>query len=262
MHKITAVVITHNEEDRIAQCIHSLRPVADEIIVVDSFSTDATALQCKNIGNVHFIEHPFEGYGAQKNFGIEKASYDLILSLDADEVLSDTLIASISALKKNNSLCDAYFCNRLNNYCGKWIHHGGWYPDRKLRLWDRRKGLWDDAPVHEIVKLDTGASVGVLQGDIFHYSYMSIADHIRQLNNYTDLSAKQMMIKGKKGTLGTALFRSIWKFFHDYCLKLGILDGYYGLVVSIISSFTTFLKYVKLIELTKRNIHLSNGSSE
>ncbi|MGE5670491.1 MAG: glycosyltransferase family 2 protein, partial [Fibrobacterota bacterium] len=211
MHKITAVVITYNEEDRIAQCINSLLPVADEIIVVDSYSTDTTAVLCKNTGVVRFIEHPFEGYGVQKNFGIEKASHDLILSLDADEVLSDSLIASIKALKNKSTLHDAYFCNRLNNYCGKWIRHGGWYPDRKLRLWDRRKGLWNNAPVHENVKLDAGASEGFLYGDILHYSYLSVSDHIRQLNNYTDLSAKQMILKGKRGRIGTALFRAIWK---------------------------------------------------
>lgn len=260
MHKITAVVITYNEEARIAQCIQSLILVADEIIVVDSYSTDTTSLQCKNLGVLRFIEHPFEGYGAQKNFGIEQASHDLILSLDADEVLSDSLIESIKTLKNKSTLFDAYFCNRLNNYCGKWIRHGGWYPDRKLRLWDRRNGLWDDSPVHENVKLDAGASVGVLHGDILHYSYTSVTDHIRQLNNYTDLSAKQMMIKGKRGTICTALFRSIWKFIHDYCIKLGILDGYYGFVVAVISSFTTFLKYVKLVELRKYGMPSCKGN--
>lgn len=138
--KLSAVIITYNEEDNIERCLESLEKTADEILVVDSFSSDRTAEICKSKG-VEFIQHSFEGHIEQKNYALSRASNDYVLSLDADEALSDKLIQSIRAAKQNWST-NGYSVNRLTNYCGKWIRHCGWYPDKKIRLWDKRKGTW------------------------------------------------------------------------------------------------------------------------
>ncbi len=250
--KISGIVITYNEQENIEQCLKSLSRVAEEIIVVDSFSTDNTENICSKFENVRFFKREFDGYSSQKNFAFGKASHPKVLSLDADEVLSDELINSIILVKANWGH-DGYYCNRLNNYCGKWIHHGGWYPDSKLRLWDIRKGAWDDSIVHEKVILSPGSTVGYLKGDILHYSYKTISAHIAQLNQFTELSALQMHNQNKIATITDIILRPVWKFIHAYFLKRGFCDGYYGFVVSAILSFTTFLKYVKLRELNKKS---------
>jgi len=249
MHKISAVVITFNEELKLKRCLDSLQSVSDEIVVVDSFSTDSTPDICREYQTVRFFSNRFDGYGAQKNYGISKAENDLILSLDADEALSGELVHSILVLKNCTTICDVFIINRLNNYCGKWIRHGGWYPDKKLRLWNRTVGVWDLEPVHEKVVFKKNASVGTLIGDIQHFSYSTISEHINQMNKFTDLSAIQMKQKGKKSSLCGAIFRASWKFIHDYFLKRGFLDGRYGFIISVVSSFTTFVKYAKTINL-------------
>lgn len=248
MQKISAVIITYNEEKKIERCIQSVLPVADEIIIVDSFSSDSTEAICKKFENVKFYKREFDGYSGQKNWAINQAVNKVILSLDADEVLSDELIESIAQLKKNWK-CDAYYFNRLNNYCGKWIKHGGWYPDKKIRLWDCRLGMWNSSVVHESIKLDVNAKIGHVPDNILHYSYDTISDHIKQLNKFTDLSAQDLHIRNRKTSVTEIIFHSGWKFIQDYFIKRGFLDGYYGFVIAVISSFSTFLKYVKLREI-------------
>jgi glycosyltransferase involved in cell wall biosynthesis len=168
MNKLSVVFITFNEEKNIERSLVSVREIADEIVVVDSFSTDATKEICVNYG-VRFIEHEFRGYVEQKNFAASQATYDLVLSLDADEVPDAKLIESISSVKSNWQF-DGYFMNRLNNYCGTWIRHGTWYPNRKLRLWNRKKGKWAGFNPHDRFELVDGSSTGYLKGDLLHYS--------------------------------------------------------------------------------------------
>jgi glycosyltransferase involved in cell wall biosynthesis len=247
MEKISAVVITYNEEKCIERCINSLLPAVEEIIVVDSFSTDATEEICSKFEKVHFYKRKFDGFSSQKNWAFKKISYPIVVSLDADEVISDELLKSI-CLAKKNWIHDGYYCNRLNNYCGKWIRNGGWYPDSKLRLWDIRKGIWDDTIVHEKVKIESGASIGYLKGDILHYSYNTISEHISQANKFTELAALQAYNQNKNPSIFKIITRPPWKFFQDYIVKRGFLDGYYGFIIAVISSFTTFLKYIKLRE--------------
>ncbi len=251
MDPVSAVIITHNEESDIKRCIQSVLTVADEIIVVDSFSTDATKALCTAYSQVKFVERVFDGYGQQKNFGISLAKNKWIVSLDADEVLSPELIKSIKNIK-NSSDSDGFVCNRLTNYCGTWIRHGGWYPDRKLRLWDKTKGLWNHALIHEEVVLASGSKTSRLDGDIEHYSYDSIAQHVAQANAFTNLTAQSACERGKKSAMFSVIMRSLWKFANDFFLKQGFLDGYHGFVIALISSFATFLKYAKLRELTKK----------
>ena len=246
--RVSAVIITFNEETNIGRCLDSLNGVVDEIVVVDSFSTDKTEDVCNDNGAV-FIRHPFEGHIEQKNYAMSQASYDHILSLDADEALSDELKKSILSAK-NSWNYDGYSFNRLTNYCGKWIRYCGWYPDRKLRLWDRRKGSWGGVNPHDRVMMGRNSSVTHLVGDLFHYSYDSIGDNISQINKFSDIAARAAYEKGRNSNfLLDICLNPPFTFLKKYFIKLGILDGYYGFVISIISAFGKFLKYVKLREL-------------
>jgi len=249
--KLSAVIITFNEERNIGRCIDSVQKVADEIVVIDSFSTDKTEQICITKG-VKFVQHTFEGHIEQKNFAISQASNKHILSLDADEALSDDLISSILAVK-NNWEADGYEFNRLTNYCGSWIKHCGWYPDKKLRLWDSTKGKWGGTNPHDVFIMENNSTVKFIKGDLLHYSYYTTHDHIKQVNYFTDITSKEGFNKGKRSNLFYILFSPFIKFCKSYFFQLGILDGYHGLVISIISAHATFLKYVKMKELQERN---------
>ena len=248
MNKISAVIITFNEERNIARCLQSLQDVADEIVVVDSGSTDKTGEICRAFG-VKFIFQEWLGYGSQKNFANTQAQYDCILSLDADEELSDTLKKSILEIKQNFT-ADACSMNRRTNYCGKkWIRHCGWYPDRKIRLWKKGKAEWSLHEIHERPLLNDNANIHFLNGDILHYTYYSIAEHIGIANKYTTLIAEGYYAKKKQVSILKILLAPVWGFLRDYFFRKGFLDGYYGFVICCIASFSTFLKYVKLRQL-------------
>lgn len=247
--KISGVIITFNEEKNIARCLESLQRICDEIVVVDSFSTDNTPEICKRF-NVHFIQNAFEGHIEQKNFAMLQASNDIVLSLDADEALSEELQKSIISVKSNFS-SKAYCFNRFTNYCGKWIRHSGWYPDRKTRLWDRRSGQWGGTNPHDSVELSENISPSYLKGDLLHYSYYTIEEHILRSAKYAKIAAKAMHKKGRKATIFKMISSSGFRFFQDYFLRMGFLDGFYGLVICGTSSYTTFLKYAYLRSLNK-----------
>jgi glycosyltransferase involved in cell wall biosynthesis len=249
MIKISAVIITFNEERNIVRCLQSLEGIADEIVVVDSFSSDATEELCKSF-NVKFLKHPFEGFMQQKTWACEQAEYDYILQLDADEQLSEELKRSILTVKTDWK-ADGYSFNRLTNYIGKWIRHCGWYPDAKLRLWDRRKGAWSGINLHESVKMNDNAVVAKLKGDLLHFSYYSIQQHLNQINSFTEIAAKEGVAKGKNTSFFVIVFKTIWKFKRDYFFRLGFLDGYYGFVVCAMSAYTLFVKSLKMRELKK-----------
>ncbi|MFZ5941808.1 MAG: glycosyltransferase [Bacteroidota bacterium] len=247
--KISVVIITLNEEKNIARCISSVEGVADEVIVVDSYSTDRTEEICRSLG-ARFITHVFRGHIEQKNWAINQARYPWILSLDADEALSPELKESIIGAKKNWQY-DGYTFNRLTSYCGKWIRHTTWYPSKKLRLWDARKGSWGGVNPHDRFELAEGSRTGHLDGDLLHYSYYTIDEHIAQINKFSTIQAKAYRALHKKSTLLHILFHPFWRFFKDYLLRAGFLDGFYGFVVSFNSAHETFLKYAKL-----RNLYL------
>lgn len=252
MIRISAVIITFNEERNIAGCLQSLEGIADEIVVVDSYSTDATETICKSF-NVRFLQHPFEGYMQQKFWACEQAKYDYILQLDADEQPSEELKRSILEAKADWK-ADGYSFNRLTSYMEKWIRHSGWYPDAKLRLWDRRKGAWSGINLHESVKMNENAVVAKLKGDLLHYSYYSIQQHLNQINSFTEIAAKEGVAKGKNTSLIVIIIKVAWKFKRDYIFKLGFLDGYYGFVVCSMSAYNTYVKYLKMRELKKQKV--------
>ena len=246
---ISAVIITFNEERNIARCLHSLEGIADEIVVVDSYSTDRTEEICQSLG-VRFIKHRFTGHIQQKNWAILQAASPYILSLDADEALSDALRASILKVKENWTH-DGYYFNRLTNYCGKWIRYTSWYPSRKLRLWDARKGSWGGFNPHDKYLLKRGASKKFLRGDILHYSYYSVSEHMVQTNNFSSILARSYYERGRRVYFFSIFFHPVWRFLKDFILRLGFLDGYYGFIVSVNSAHEVFLKYVKLRNIYK-----------
>lgn len=261
MIKLSVVIITFNEEKNIARCLESVISIADEILVVDSFSTDKTKEICESF-NVRFETNAFEGHIQQKNYAASIANYDFILSLDADEALSKELLSELQKVKEKFS-ADGYCFNRLNNYCGNWIKHCGWYPDQKLRLWDRRKGKWGGENPHDRFELKPGSKIEFLKGDLLHYTYYSIQDHVAQANKFSGIGASSAILRGRKSNVLKVVFVPFWRFFRHYFIQLGFLDGYYGLVICMIISHENFLKYAKMIELQKlekrsNNYHHAN----
>jgi len=194
--QISAVIITYNEERNIKRCLDSLLGVADEIVVVDSYSTDRTEEICRSYNTV-FIKHKFTGHIEQKNWAILQASSPYILSLDADETLSNELKASILRIKENWTH-DGYYFNRLTNYCGKWIRHTSWYPSRKLRLWDSRLGSWGGYNPHDRYNMNRGATRCFLKGDLLHYSYYSVGEHLLQMNSFSSILARSYYERGRR----------------------------------------------------------------
>jgi len=239
--KITATIIALNEERNIARAIESLR-CADEILIVDSGSTDRTIELAQKLG-VRVIEAGWRGYAAQKNWAAEQAAHDWILSLDADEALSEALEAEIWNLKKTGPRFDAYTMPRLARYLGRWILHSGWHPDLKVRLYDRRKAKWVGEFVHETVHVE--GRLGRLEGNLLHFTCDSLSEHLRSLDRYTTLAAQEVASRKVKVSLPRVVFEPAWTFFKAYVLQRGFLDGLEGLTIAYMAAFYTFLKYSK-----------------
>jgi len=249
MPQISAIVLTLNEERNIGRCLDSLQGVVDEIVVIDSFSTDRTAEIVAGY-DARFIQQKFLGYIEQKNFGLTKVSFDHVLSLDADEALSPELKASILVVKSNFE-CDGYFMNRLANYCGQWIRHGGWYPDRKMRLFNRSKGHWAGTNPHDRFDLDSESKTGYLTGDLLHYTFYTTEEHLKQVENFSNISAQAKFDKGIRSNALKIIVKPIARFVRGYLFKLGFLDGYYGWLIAIHSARATYLKYLKLLQIQR-----------
>jgi glycosyltransferase involved in cell wall biosynthesis len=239
--KISATIITYNEERNLPRAIESLR-CCDEILVVDSGSTDRTVAIAERFG-ARVTEANWRGYAGQKNYASDQATHDWVLSIDADEALSEDLEAEIWQLKKNGPTYDAYTLPRLAQYLGKWILYSGWYPDRKIRLFDRRKACWVGDYVHESVKV-TG-TVGALKGNLLHYTCGSLTEHLKTMDRYTTLAAEELAARKKPIGLRQLLLDPIWTFFKTYILQRGFLDGLEGLTIAYMAALYTFLKYAK-----------------
>jgi glycosyltransferase involved in cell wall biosynthesis len=239
--KISATIITFNEERNIARAIESLR-CCDEIVVVDNGSVDRTAEIAEKLG-ARVVEEPWHGYAAQKNFASAQASHDWVLSIDADEALSEALEGEIWQLKKTGPQFDAYTMPRLAQYLGRWILHSGWYPDRKIRLFDRRKARWEGDFVHESVIVD--GRIGHLQGNLLHFTCQSLSEHLKTMDTYTTLAAQQFVARGERVGYFHLLAHPIWTFWKTYLWKRGFLDGIEGLTIAYMAALYDFLKYAK-----------------
>ncbi len=247
MTKISGVIISYNEEKHIGKCLASLQGIVDEIVVVDSFSTDSTKEIC-NRYNVRFFEHPFEGYVEQKNYALSLATNKYVLSLDADEELSEKLRESILQIK-DNLVYDGYKFNRLTNYCGDWIKHSGWYPDSHIRLFNVTKGKWRGTNPHDKFCLNPGTRIKRIKKDIIHWYCESFEEHIDKINRFSTIMATEYFKQGKKGGFLIASVHKWWRFFRTYFIGAGFLDGFRGHAACSISAYSSFLKYAKLSKM-------------
>lgn len=248
--KITATIITLNEAEHIRLACESVA-WADEIVVVDSGSTDNTRAIAKSCG-ARVLENPWPGFAAQKQFAAEQASNEWIFSLDADERVSDELRASILALRKldQNKLADGYSIARRAFYMGRWIRGGGWYPDRQLRLYKKERGRWVGPHIHESVKMDAGARVAELSGDILHYTGGDAAEHQRLIvERYAPLGARQMFEQGRRTSALKVALVGPATFVRSFILKGGFRDGLVGFTIARFAADHAFLKYLMLWEL-------------
>jgi glycosyltransferase involved in cell wall biosynthesis len=241
MTKISATIVTLNEEKNIARAIESVR-VCEEILVIDSGSTDRTKTLATQRG-ARVVPHAWPGYAAQKNWAAEQAANDWILSIDADEALSEELEAELISLKKTGLAADGYSMPRLAQYLGKWIQHSGWHPDRKVRLYDRRKAKWVGEYVHESVHVE--GEVRQLQANLLHFTCDSLSAHLKTLDRYTTLAAQELIATGKRRPTYRLAVDPAWTFLRTYLLQRGFLDGFEGFTIAYMAALYTFLKYAK-----------------
>lgn len=259
MNKISAVVITHNEEDRLPATLDALT-WCDEVLVVDSGSTDATLAVCQRYANCRVIQRPFQGYGPQKRFAVEQATYDWVLSLDADEVPDDAAQAAIRG-RLSGDLSDfaGFRIRRPLVFLGRVFGYGRPARERVLRLFDRRRGTITDAAVHEKVRIE--GRTGDLAGCLLHYSYRDLDDYFRKFNAYTGLMAGQMFEAGRRTGITRIAVRPLWGFFQIYLLHGNWLNGFAGFVWALFGAYYKTVKYLKLYELQRRVDRLPSSSA-
>jgi glycosyltransferase involved in cell wall biosynthesis len=248
--RISAVIITYNEEDRLSDALASLEGVADEVVVVDSYSNDRT-VEIARAAQARVWQNRFEDYGQQKNLAMAKASHEWVLNLDADERVSPELKRAVSELKEKGfpGNVAAFAIKRKTYYLGRWIRHSGWYPDRKVRLFRKNAAAWQGR-VHE--RLEVTGEVMALPGDILHFTYRDIGDHVRRLERYSIFQAEEIVKSGKKSLYLRLFILPQITFLRHFIWKMGILDGFPGLVIAVVSSWGTAMKYLKAISLKRR----------
>lgn len=250
MAKLSVIIITKNEASNIRDCLQSVA-WADEIIVVDSNSTDDTVSICKELGAQVYV-HDWPGFGIQKSRALGYAKNDWVLSLDADERVTPELQAEIEkTLCATNITFNAYNISRLSNFCGRFMRHSGWYPDLLPRLFKRGKASFSDDLVHERLIID--GEVGQLQGILLHYSFEDMAEVLQKVNQYSSAGAVMMFKRGKRTTLAGAVMRGIWSFIRTYFLRAGFLDGQKGFMLAVSNAEGTYYRYIKLLFMQENN---------
>lgn len=245
--KVSAVIISYNEELDIRRCLESLVDVADEIYVLDSFSSDKTESICREFG-VRFEQHAFDGYVSQKNRALRSASYDHVLSLDADEALSERLKAQVLRLKEEWTH-DGYVFNRRNNWCGRWMKFTTLYPDRKLRLFDRRKARWCGLDPHDFVRMDPDSTVARTRGDLLHWAIHTLQEQQEKTDQFARISAQSYFDRGIPARRTSAAGHCAWRWFREYCVRLGFLEGKAGWQIARYSALYAWKKYYYLRQL-------------
>lgn len=252
---ISACIICFNEEDNIRRCLESLKWVKDsggEIVVVDSFSTDHTVKICSQYTDKIF-QNKWPGYVNQKNYALSLASNEWVLSLDADEMISTQARDEIIQEWKTNGYeaCDGYYFKRHTYYLGKWINHGGWYPDYKLRLFRKSKGRWGGNDPHDRVIMPKSALLKKFQGEILHFTYKNISHQLKTIDRFSEAALESILSQKSIITFLNLIFRPPIKFFETFLWKMGILDGLPGFIIAVLSSYYVFIKYAKLWEFKK-----------
>jgi glycosyltransferase involved in cell wall biosynthesis len=247
MSRLSVAIITYNEEEEIKDCLESVK-WADEIVVVDSFSTDKTLDICRQYTNKVF-QHEWSGYSNQKNYAINVTTNPWILILDADERVSERLTKEIKEILDKDLGVDGYYIPRKSYFLGRWIRYGGWYPDYSIRLFRKDKGRFEQREVHESVRIN--GKTAKLKNHLEHYTYRNLSEYIQRMDRYSTLAAMEMVGEGRRSGPRNILFRPILTFFRMYILKQGFREGIYGLLISVLYSYYTFLKYAKLWEMRK-----------
>ena len=245
---LSACIITFNEADRIEACVRSVS-FCDEVLIVDSHSTDGTRALAAALG-ARVLERDWPGYRSQKQFAVEAARNDWVLCVDADEQVTPQLRAEITALKAGGFTGFAgWSLPRITDYFGRFLRHGNAYPDRLVRLFDRRRGGWSGEEIHENTRVQ--GRVGVLRGHLEHFPYRSLSDHQNRMARYADLMAHALYARGRRGGLGPVLLNPLWRFVRGYLLRLGFLDGWRGLVFALVESNYVRRKYLALYMLSR-----------
>jgi glycosyltransferase involved in cell wall biosynthesis len=239
--KISAAIITLNEERNVVRAIESLG-CCDEIVVVDSGSTDRTVEVARRLG-ARVVEEPWHGYARQKNLAAGAVANEWVLSIDADEALSEALEGEILTIKKDGPRADGYSMPRRAQYCGRWILHSGWYPDRKVRLYHRDRAEWAGEYVHESVRVR--GRVAELESDLLHFTCSSLSEHLKTLDRYTTLAAQELVAKGRPVGGARLVLDPAWTFLRSYVVQRGFLDGPQGLSIAWMAALYTYLKYAK-----------------
>ncbi|HTF87225.1 MAG TPA: glycosyltransferase family 2 protein [Planctomycetota bacterium] len=248
--KISACIISLNEADRIGDCLRSVS-WCDEVVVVDCHSKDRTREIAAEMG-ARVIERDWPGHVAQKEFAIRQASHDWVFCIDCDERVSEELQVEIAELRKRGFPDKAgWRFPRCTQYLGRWIRHGNWYPDRQLRLFDRRRGKWGGNNPHDRVQLDSRP--GELRGDLWHLPYRSISEHLRTIDNYTTIMAEGLHARGRKAGVSDLWIRPAARFVNSYVLRLGFLEGWRGFLIACLAAQYVRLKWAKLLILQDRN---------
>jgi glycosyltransferase involved in cell wall biosynthesis len=247
MPPLSAILITYNEERDLPQALASLAGMADEVVVVDSGSTDRTCELARR-GGARVVSRTFDGFDAQKNFAAEQASHTWVLSMDADEAVSPELRASLLAWKQSVPEYVAYQVGRRTNYLGKWIRHSGWYPEYHLRLYRRDRARFAGA-LHESLRADGPTSR--LAGDMLHYTVRSLAEHYAKLEVFTTLAAEDLYARGKRRWRGAMVLAAPWTFLTRLVFRQGFLDGYRGVLIAWTSGLYVWMKYRKLGQLVR-----------
>ena len=243
MRGISVVIITHNERHNIAECLVGVK-WADEVVIVDGGSNDGTVEIARNLGARVIIAPDWPGFGRQKNRALDLAQGEWVLSIDADERVTPALAAEIQSAVQRADAPDAFSLPRLSSYCGQFMRHGGWYPDRVIRVFRRGKARFSDDVVHESVQVL--GTVGQLQCDLLHISYRSLDDVLEKMNRYSSAGAQKLAARGRQSGLATALGKSLWAFFRTYVLRRGFLDGRLGFVLACSVAHETWYRYLKL----------------
>lgn len=244
----SVVIITHNVATTLESCLKPLILLADEVLILDSFSDDGTVEICQKMG-VRLLPQEFLGFSQTKNLGNSLAKHDWILSLDADEVLSDELAESLRRLRPENG--KVYALDRLTSFCGQWIHHCGWYPDWKIRLFNRKDVCWQGDFVHETLAVPADFQEVRLHGKLHHYSYKDSDDHFRRMEKYARLAAQELYSKGKKASFLKLLVAPFARFIRTYFIKKGFLDGRAGWTISVRNAWMVRRRYLILKQLWK-----------